>query len=190
MIAFLDGTLQKKLDKACIILSQGVGYLVQVGSDFQSTLPEGKKVQLYIHTMVREDSITLYGFSDIAAWRFFQQLIGVSGIGGKTAMTILNQPLSLVCQAIEEENIVFLSGIPGLGKKTSARLILELKGKIPAEVMGASESPTFSSSRQQEALDALLSLGYERPGILRFFQEYQGEVSTSEELVKAYLQKA
>ena len=146
----------------------GVGYDVLVPlSTFYGLGEPGADVALRIHTHVREDALTLYGFATKLEQELFERLIGVSGIGPKLALAVLSgiEPLELV-RAIERGDVARLTAIPGVGKKTSERLVLELKDRLPraqlaAAVAGltAPEAPVL----RDDVLSALLNLGYHRP---------------------------
>lgn len=189
MIAYLQGNVIKKLEKQIVIMTQGVGYLVQVGNDVLSSVQDNDEVSLFIHTKVKEDDLSLFGFVEEPQWKFFQQLIAVSGIGAKTAMVILDMPVDSTKRAINDEDITYLSTIPGLGKKTAARLSLELKGKVESGE-ALTQVSAVAQSLQEEALEALVGLGYDKPSVIRFLNESPESFETAEELVKSFLQKA
>lgn len=189
MIAYLQGTVLRKLDKQIVVSTQGVGYLVHVGQDILSTTQESEEVALFIHTRVKEDDLSLYGFRESHELTFFQQLIGVSGIGTKTAMGLLDMPLQLTQQAIQSEDLAYLSKAPGLGKKTAQRLVLELKGKITVD-LGETPTNALPKSLQEEAMEALESLGYDKPSIIRFMNTTDKSFETAEEMVRSFLQNA
>src|SRR5690606_35227604 len=115
-------------------------------------------LSLFIHTQVRQDDLSLFGFREASELQFFRQLMSVSGIGAKTAMTILDMPMGLTQKAIAEEDVSYLSKIPGLGKKTAARLSLELKGKVDANQWTSVDMNSIPRSLQEEALEALVAL--------------------------------
>lgn len=191
MIASLQGTLTKKLDRQLILVNQGVGYSITVGHGVLSTAEEGSELTLHIVTRISDETITLYGFSSSQELDFFHQLVRISGIGPKTAMSILDNPISLIQQAIVEENEVFLSSIPGIGKKTAGRLILELKGKITLsmdDISTPGKKPQHSTA--EEALEALMSLGYDKASIIRFLNSSPENFSSAEDIVKTFLQHA
>jgi Holliday junction DNA helicase RuvA len=190
MIAFLQGTILKKMDRHVILITQGVGYLVCVGNDVLSEVQEQDDLSFFIYTQVKQDDICLYGFKEASELQFFKQLISVSGIGAKTAMTILDMPLSLTQKAIADEDVSYLSKIPGLGKKTAARLSLELKGKVDANQWASVDNGTTPRSLQEEALEALVTLGYEKHRVIRFLNETQASYESAEDLVKGFLQQA
>lgn len=182
MIAFLQGILTQKLDGQIILVNHGIGYAIRVSNSMLSAAPEGTSMEIFIATRITDETMVLYGFTTLEEMNFFHQLIKISGIGPKTAMSILDTPLPLLQKAILEEDVEFLSTIPGIGKKTAARLILELKGKaLPSGIKAI-------NSVQEEALQALVGLGYEKPVILRFLNG--ASFSSAEEIVKNFLQQA
>lgn len=190
MIAYLQGTVLIKNERHIVLSTQGVGYLVSVGNDLLSSVQEQEELSLFIYTQVKQDDICLFGFKEAGELQFFKQLISVSGIGAKTAMTILDMPISLTQKAIAAEDVSYLSKIPGLGKKTAARLSLELKGKIDASQWGQMDESSVPRSLQEEALEALVSLGYDKHRIIRFLNETQVSFETAEDVVKVFLQQA
>lgn len=190
MIAYLKGPVVKKLDKQIIVSIQGLGYLVNVGNDCLSKAKDGQEVELFIHTRVKEDDISLFGFFEESKLKFFKLLIGVSGIGVKTAMVILDMPIDLTRRALVEEDIAFLTKVPGLGKKTASRLVLELKSKVELDIQISASPDNIPRSLQEEAMAALESLGYDKPSIIRFLNSSSETFESSEELVRSFLQNA
>ncbi|MBI2082794.1 MAG: Holliday junction branch migration protein RuvA [Deltaproteobacteria bacterium] len=167
MIASLTGRLKQKNLSEIIIDVGGVGYRVFVSKETFSQLPlAGQEVSLPIYTHVREDEISLYGFAKELEKVFFQKLISVSGIGPKLALTILSgistQDLT---SALHSEDLVRLTSIPGIGKKTAERMIVELKDKL-TEIGGAllATERKKDGKRQMydDILSALMNLGYNR----------------------------
>lgn len=190
MIAYLKGTLHRKRDQQVILLTEGVGYLVSVNSSLLDRLPhEGEEISLFIYTAVRDHDIALFGFEKESELAFFQKLLLVSGVGAKTALSILNHPMERTMGAILSEDQAFLSSLTGIGKKLAARMILELKNKIdfPMEI-ALKSSPTTSSS--EEAMQALLNLGYERAHVLQFIREQGSAQKTAEEFITTFLRSA
>lgn len=170
MIAYLSGILLSKAPSAAVIDVQGVGYEVHVSSRTSDSLPlpGGEKVALHIHTSVREDAITLYGFPDSSEKQLFLLLNTVSGIGPKLALAILSglEPAAL-CSAIRLKDMRRLTGLPGVGKKTAERLCMELAEKMPAfaSELGplpskASVPPRVEGFALHDAASALMNLGY------------------------------
>jgi holliday junction DNA helicase RuvA len=166
MIAHLRGKLLAKHPNQAIIETGGVGYDVSISIPTFSDLPAvGSDVALHIHTHVREDQIALYGFLRAAEKQLFEKLILVSGIGPKLAITILSgMPADEMVAAIRGNDIGRLTRIPGIGKKTAERMVLELRDKLPPVT---SEEPEVAaaalSAIDQDVLSALLNLGCARP---------------------------
>jgi holliday junction DNA helicase RuvA len=167
MIALLRGTLLEKHPNQAIVDVAGVGYDVTIPVSTFTHLPEaGREVRLRIHTHVREDALALYGFLTQDEKAMFERLIGVSGIGPKLAVTVLSGLAAPDLVAfIRRGEVDKLVRIPGIGKKTAERMVLELRDKLPAT--GADEpasapSPALSPV-DQDVLSALLNLGCARP---------------------------
>ena len=133
MIGSLRGILLQKRPDGIVVETGGVGYDVTVPLGVLSSLPgEGENVFLFIHTYVKEDALKLFGFLTEEQRHLFTKVMGVSGIGPKTALGILSaMSVEDFRRVVEDEDVDMLSRIPGLGKKTASRLILELKGKLP-----------------------------------------------------------
>ncbi len=165
MIAQLAGALAYKSPEHLVVDVQGVGYQVFVSLNSFYRLPEpGDRVHLLIHTHVREDALQLYGFFDREEKDLFLLLTGVSGIGPRLAMNILSgTPTQELEDAIETGDLVRLVAIPGIGKKTAERLVVELRDKIKA-VKGAraSDGGRRATGLEAEAVSALVNLGYRR----------------------------
>ena len=164
MIAHLRGTLLAKHPNQAIVETAGVGYDVTISVPTFSDLPSlGSEVALYIHTHVREDLIALYGFLRDSEKLLFEKLITVSGIGPKLAITILSgMAADEMVGAIRGNDVARLTRIPGIGKKTAERMVLELRDKLP--LPGASATPAVSALGpiEEDVLSALLNLGYQR----------------------------
>jgi holliday junction DNA helicase RuvA len=165
MIAQLAGALAYKSPEHLIVDVQGVGYQVFVSLNSFYRLPEpGDPVRLQIHTHVREDALQLYGFLDRAEKDLFLLLLGVSGIGPRLALNILSgTPSQELEDALEAGDVVRLLAIPGVGKKTAERLVVELRDKIKL-VKGArgADDGSRATGTEAEAVSALVNLGYRR----------------------------
>lgn len=168
MIASLHGTLLHRGSDALIVDVNGVGYLVTVGGRTFTQLGQtGQPVRLYTYTYVREDTLALYGFSTPEELAFFKLLLSVKGIGPKAALAILNRSeLKVISRAILSEDAALLSTIPGIGPKTAARVVLELKGKLKEEMFEAEPIPGAAGDAVSQALAVLTGLGY-TPGEAR-----------------------
>jgi len=169
VIAHLRGTILEKHPNRLIVDIAGVGYDVFVPlSTFYGLGEPGSQVALRIHTHVREDALLLYGFVTLLEQDLFERLIGVSGIGPKVGLAVLSgiEPAELI-RAIERGDLARLTAIPGVGKKTSERIVLELKDRLPraqpVEATPAAGAPAAPSALKDDVLSALVNLGYHRP---------------------------
>jgi Holliday junction DNA helicase RuvA len=174
MIAHLSGTLLYKQTTTVILDVGGVGYEVTIPlSTFYDLEEAGKEVKLRIYTHVREDTLQLYGFRTARERELFQQLISVSGIGPKLGITMLSgMSADEIIASIRTNNLARLTSIPGVGKKTAERLVIELRDKIAALSSPALEeefaaqagagAPTSEDAVRDDALSALTNLGYQK----------------------------
>jgi len=162
MIAHLRGRLLSKTPQAAIVEASGVGYEVAISIPTFTALPtEGSEVSLLIHTHVREDALALFGFMTPTEKRLFEKLLGISGIGPRLALTVLSGlPPERLVGAIHGQDHATLTRIPGVGKKTAERIVLELKDKlddlVPAAIAGV------ATPVSEDVLSALVNLGYPR----------------------------
>jgi Holliday junction DNA helicase RuvA len=166
MIAHLRGRLLSKSPNQAIIDCNGVGYDVIISVATFSELPaEGAEAKLFIHTHVREDQIALFGFADMQEKRLFERLLTISGIGPKLAITVLSGISSdRLIAAIRGGDHATLTKIPGIGKKTAERVVLELKDKLDDMAVPTSGSTgPHHGPAGDDALSALVNLGYPRP---------------------------
>jgi Holliday junction DNA helicase RuvA len=168
MIASITGRLRRKATDYLVVDVAGVGYQVQVPLSTYYGIPdEGEEVSLHIHTHLREDSLSLFGFLTQEEKDMFLLLIGVSGIGPKLALAILSSlPVADLSSAIQSADDSKLYAIPGIGKKTAARMVLELKDKITLmmPVMAAPPSTAAVLSDDcEDVIAALVNLGYKKP---------------------------
>ena len=160
MIGKLSGTLSDKNPPEVIIDCQGVGYEVLVPmSTFYNLPASGERVSLLTHFVVREDAQILYGFATAAEREAFRQLIRISGVGPRTALSVLSGlSVAELSQAVTQQEAGRLVKVPGIGKKTAERLLLELKGKLGADL--GPVSAAAGSDSQNDILQALMALGY------------------------------
>jgi Holliday junction DNA helicase RuvA len=164
MIAHLRGKLLAKHPNQAIVETGGVGYDVTISVPTFTDLPGiGGEVALHIHTHVREDIIALYGFLRSSEKRLFEKLITVSGIGPKLAITILSgMAADEMVNAIRGNDIARLTRIPGIGKKTAERMVLELRDKLTVEKAGEVAPASALSAVEEDVVSALVNLGYQR----------------------------
>jgi holliday junction DNA helicase RuvA len=185
MIGSLRGIVASRRPDNIVIDVNGVGYLVHVPLPILSNLPaEGQEVFLQIYTHVREDSIQLFGFSSEDQKRVFTTLLGISGIGPKMAMNILSGiSHDDFLKAIEREDVDMLCKVPGLGRKTVHRLILELREKLPS-------SAGTGDGVFEDALSALVNLGYKKNIAQAFLEKtYKKGATDIESLLKETLKQ-
>src|ERR1700752_4685266 len=164
MIAHLRGKLLAKHPNQAIVEAAGVGYDVTISVPTFSDLPEsGSEVALHVHTHVREDTLALYGFLRSSEKLLFEKLITVSGIGPKLAITILSgMAADEMVGAIRGNDVARLTRIPGIGKKTAERMVLELRDKLPAGTGAAEVSVMAANPVEEDVVSALVNLGYQR----------------------------
>ncbi len=163
MIAHLRGRILQKSPDHVIVEAAGVGYQVAITVSTFSDLPgEGAETQLYIHTHVREDTLALYGFLRSGEKQLFERLISVSGIGPKLAMTALSgMAADSLIAALRGNDLTALTRIPGVGKKTAERMVLELRDKLQS--FAPSAAIPAVSQMDEDVVSALVNLGYQRP---------------------------
>jgi holliday junction DNA helicase RuvA len=165
MIAHLRGTLLAKRPNQAIVETHGVGYDVSISVPTFTEMPAaGADVALHIHTHVREDALSLYGFLRLAEKQLFEKLLTVSGIGPTLAIKILSgMPADEMVGAIRGGDLARLTRIPGIGRKTAERMVLELRDKLPvAGASDASMSAPHASPVEEDVISALVNLGYPR----------------------------
>ena len=164
MIAHIRGRLLSKHPNQAIVEAAGVGYDVTISVSTFSDLPApGGEVALHIHTHVREDALALYGFLRQSEKQIFEKLISVSGIGPKLAITILSgMPADEMAGAIRGNDVAKLTRIPGIGRKTAERMVLELRDKLPKEAFGEPATLPSITPIEEDVLSALMNLGYQR----------------------------
>jgi len=162
MIAHLRGILLIKRPNQIVVETAGVGYEVNISVPTFSELPaNGSEVVLHIYTHVREDLLALYGFIQVAEKKLFEKLITVSGIGPKLAITILSGMVAdEMAGAIRNNDLARLTKIPGVGKKTAERMVLELRDKLP-ESAGTPALSAAKNPLEEDVLSALVNLGYQ-----------------------------
>lgn len=184
MIAYLSGTVLSKQDRSMVLNVNGTGYLVYVTRGLIEKTRENEKLELFIHTNVREDDISLYGFSNKDEWQFFKLLLTVSGVGPKSALEILNMPMPRVKTAIAKKDVAILSTIPGIGKKTSERIIVDLHGKVKEELF----EEQASAPTHEDIIQALTTLGYNRQHVIQGLKKIPSAITSEEEIIKYFLQ--
>lgn len=187
MIATLHGKLQFRADDGIILNVGGVGFRVRVPVRILADLGAvGSDVQLFTHLHVREDDLSLYGFSSEDELRLFETLLTVSGIGPKVALGVLSAASSETLRmAIAQGNVEVLTTFPGIGKKTAQRLVLELKSKIDLSGLGEMGELTPAD---EDVMNALINLGYSAAEAVRAAQAVPSSAKTTEERIRVALQ--
>lgn len=195
MIGYLHGRVIALYTDHCLLDVHGVGYRVFVANSTRTKLRQREEASLFVYTSVREDAIVLYGFATEEEYDLFLQLIGVSGIGPKVALGILSAiTVEGLCRAIQNKQASVLTKLPGIGKKSAERLILELKDKVAFRGREEEELLTIENGEEvgddaaSEAMAALQSLGYtpsEIAPVIRKTAKYK----TTEAIIKASLKE-
>lgn len=190
MIAFIRGKLSNTQAGAVIVDVGGIGYYVQVPLSLLNSLPgPGEEIVMHTHLVVREDGFNLYGFKDLSQLEFFIKLLNVSGVGPKGALAVLTilSPSELK-RAILSEDIALLTRVPGVGKKTAGRIVLELKDKVSGLII-ENEVENAEIDRGNEAVQALEALGYSvieaRRAVKAALETSDGKAQTAELVRKA-----
>lgn len=197
MISYIKGELTEILEESIVVETAGVGYNIMVPASLFRELPTvGCMVKIYTHFQVKEDSMNLYGFFSRDDVKIFRMLIGVSGIGPKGALGILSvlTPDDLRFAVLAEDTAAIIKA-PGIGKKTAQKCIIELKDKLSLEEAvqikmshnQVAEAVGASDSARDEALQALVALGYSASEAMRAMKTAQGD--TVEDLIKSALKQ-
>lgn len=182
MIAFLRGNVISVRNDSCILDVGGVGYKIFSDSNTLQTLQANSTAQLFIHTAVKDDAINLFGFQSQETLDLFELLLTISGIGAKGALSIVsNISPALFAQAVASQDLKTLTNLPGVGKKSAQRILLELKDKIKS--LGLSSTSPAQSAALADASDALEALGYSVAEIAAVFEKAPPNLST-EQLIK------
>ena len=172
MITQLRGRLVEKSPTSVVIDCQGVGYLVNISLFTYGQLTDDENIQLYTHLQVREDAHTLYGFSTNLERQLFRLLIGISGIGANTARTMLSSlSPSEIGQAIQSDQVNVIQSVKGIGAKTAQRVVIELRDKVQAVIADSGISAVSSNTNREEALSALVVLGYQTKSCVKILDE-------------------
>ena len=188
MIAYLSGTIKFLFDDACIVDVHGVGYKVFVDANTRQALTLGEATELFIHTAVREDAINLFGMKNQSTFELFELLLTVSGVGAKGALAIVSKiSAAEFSRAVAAQDIKTLTRLPGVGKKSAERILLELKDKVQslAENFSAEDfqPAQIQSTEREDAAEALEALGYTAAEISAAFDKAPENFST-EQLIK------
>lgn len=194
MISFLVGVIEEKRENLLVIDVNGIGFELNVSNNTLVSLPyQGESAKIYTYMAVREDGVSLFGFSTIEERELFYKLITVNGVGPKMAISILSGlSISDLTVAIANEDTKLLSKIKGLGKKTAERICLELKDKITALAFGNAEQNSsydmnYDEDAVQMATDTLISLGISKNEAYMLARANAGNNATAEEIISKSL---
>jgi len=190
MIGFLRGRILRRQPPHLLIDVQGVGYEVEAPMSTFYSLPEaGAEVMLYTHLVVREDAHVLFGFGTETERRLFRALIRVNGVGPRLALTILSGvSVDNFVRCVRDNDSAALTRLPGIGKKTAERLVVEMRDRL--EDTGVDVTAGAAMNPRDEALSALVGLGYKPPEASRMLQAIKETGISSAELIRRALQNA
>lgn len=199
MIAWLKGEIIDKQQPGKLVIDvNGVGYDVEISlQTFFQLNTQATLVNLHIHTIVREDAFLLFGFLDKLERALFRALIKVNGVGPKLAMAILSSvtPPEFI-QCIQQQNMLLLNKLPGIGKKTAERLVIEMKDSLKQFNLAVSDNHQFEQrmpgtklDEQDEAISALEALGYKQQDAVKIIQKIDDGKKSAEQLIRQALQQ-
>ena len=192
MIASLNGVLTEMSPPRIVLEVAGIGYDVEVPmSTFYGLPATGAPLRLLIHQVVREDALLLYGFASDGERSVFRHLLKVSGVGPRIALAILSGiSIEAFAQLVHAEDVTALTRIPGVGRKTAERLLIEMRDKLALPQSPAASADNDWDAAQAEALTALLALGYKPPEASRLIKLVDAQAQTTEEIIRGALQYA
>lgn len=192
MIGYLRGRLIAKHPPLLVLDVNGVGYEVEAPMSTFYDLPDaGTPVSLYTHLVVREDAHILFGFATENERRLFRSLIKVNGVGPRMALTILSGiPVEGFVRCVQNNDTAALTRLPGVGKKTAERLIVEMRDRLDAAAGGAEALTAAPASAADEAYTALVALGYKPADAGRMVRGVEGDDLASEDIIRRALQNA
>ncbi len=192
MIAYLTGRVAAKGAGGCVLDVGGIGFSLAMPTSSLAALPsEGDTVTVYAYLHVREDELSLYGFESAEEKSLFENLLTVSGVGPKVALAALSalSPAALT-EAIAREDAALIASVPGIGKKTAQRLILDLKDRLGLpDLAGGPVAGSASADVAAEATQALLGMGFSSSEVANALKGYDGSSSDAEALLKHALRR-
>ena len=186
MIGYLTGTVLKIRPRKLILIVGGIGYEIFTNQCLLTKIAPGEKLEVWIHTHQTNDSISLFGFITERELDFFELLNSVNGVGPKTALDILETPVETIENTIIAGDTKILGKTKGIGAKTAARVVLELRSKITGQKPEVPQNFEIN----QEAVDALATLGYRKSDVKKTLIQLPVEISETEEIIKWFLKNA
>ena len=188
MIAHLNGRLIEKTPTNIVVECGGVGYFVKISLNTFSKIGADENIKIFTQLQVREDAHTLYGFADLKEREMFNHLISVSGIGANTAILMLSALTSQeIAAGILNEDVSLIQSIKGIGAKTAQRVIIDLKDKMAKADFGTENIFVVNNTNQNDALTALLSLGFDKKRAEKALKKIMTEDQSVEEMIKQAL---
>jgi holliday junction DNA helicase RuvA len=184
MIGYLQGEIKFIKPDSLVLMTGGVGYEILIPSSISIGLGAGEKASFHIHTHVKEDQLTLYGFLSAEELDFFKMLLSVSGIGPKVALAIVSSaPVDKLKSSISNGDPGMLSAVSGVGKKTAEKAVIELKGKLGF----IGNSHIFENNETGDIYDALMGLGFRREDVADGIRKLPEEITETDQKIKALL---
>lgn len=184
MIAHIRGTVLGIEDNAAVILVGGIGYRTFTTAEVLSRAPAGSEIELWTHLVVREDALDLYGFPTRDEVAFFRQLIGISGVGPRSALSILGmERFEVLVQAISRGDTAYLTKVSGIGKKSAEKIVLELQDKVAAHT----STGDSTGESHLDVLEALVALGYKKEEAREALRSVADSDNTEKDTLKAAL---
>ena len=178
MLAYIKGKTLHKNNDYIIIVNQGLGYKIFVPQSIYNNTHNGDEIELFLYHHIREDSSKLFGFNSIPIMQLFETFISINGIGPKVGLAIIGQYSGEeIRTAIDNDDITAFQAVPGIGKKTALRIIIELKSKLPEEGL---ENNNISN----DVIDALQNLGYDKQVIISLLNETPKEITAIEDQIR------
>lgn len=188
MLAYLQGKIINKIKASLVVLVNNVGYKVNVPTDILLSSEIGQQIELHIHHVIREDASDLYGFASVDDLEMFDLLLGVSGVGPKSALGVLSAVnVDDLKTAIACEDASSLIKVSGIGKKTAERVVLELKGKVNAIEIKSNKAGAAATNINSDEIDALVALGYSMNEAREALKRVDASVTDSRERIRLAL---
>lgn len=186
MINYLKGQVKIIDEDKIIVINQGVGYGVFVSNHILARTQDNDDIELLIYPHIRDDAFDLYGFEHIQSLKLFEIIIGISGIGPKTALNIMDRDASKIVEAVQNADINFFKAVPRIGKKMAQKIIIELKGKL-----GSFKELDLTplSQKEKDVCDALTSLGFETSAVNQSIKELDIDNFEIQDAIKKIIKK-
>lgn len=188
MIAYIKGKVLLKKEKFIILETESnIGYKIKISTNLIEKSQENEFLELFIHSHIREDAFDLYGFKNMQELDFFETIISVKGIGPKIGLEIINFDTNKIKKAIIEKDSSVISLIPGIGKKSAERIILELQGKIDIQNLSDLKNNEILENNSEDIIIALTQLGFNRTQVVNGLSKIPKNIKTEEEIITYFL---